>query len=572
MASLTFSREALLAKLAAKSAVAASPVPAPTSSLAPVFQPKYFTSKGFPLNQEQSQAVEYAEKGISFCLIGAAGTGKTTTLREVVLAVSRNIPPGATLAESIILCSFTRRAVANAKRALGDLDSSFCKTIHKSLRYRRFKEEYFDEEGEQKTKYWWGPGITAANPDYAIQLIIIEEASMVGYSDLYRELREAFPEATFIFVGDLNQLKPVFGDSCLGFKLNSIPVVELTEVYRQAMDSPIIAFQHNYTLQSKVPTTKTLEEISLTGKGLLFLPIKRRQENPVDVAHRIFNSWILPQMRNGKFNPDEDIVLCPNNGGVGQVTFNAYIAYELSRTRGEPTWEVDCGIKKLYLSIGDTVQADKRDGKIVDIIRNPEYEGNATLPPSLELDRFGKYHGKREIDLSLLDYAGDHLSGERALKHALKTINGLTPDDPSDAQERRRQASHIISIAWADADEGDEPAQLSAVGEVGGIQLNYAMTVHRSQGSEWRKVILILHSSAGGLLCRESLYTGMTRAREELEVLYSPNTEVGKCDNTLAKCILKASIPGKSWQEKAKHFAGKWEQLTWVDTEDEKHG
>jgi hypothetical protein len=63
----------------------------------------------------------------------------------------------------------------------------------------------------------------------------------------------------------------------------------------------------------------------------------------------------------------------------------------------------------------------------------------------------------------------------------------------------------------------------------------------------------------------------MTRARESLEVLYTPNSSMDKCDNTLAKCITKASIPGKTWQEKAKHFAGKWESLTWIDPDDEKH-
>ena len=49
--------------------------------------PKYFTRLGMPLNAKQSEAVDLASGGKSFCLVGPAGSGKTTTLMEVVSVV-----------------------------------------------------------------------------------------------------------------------------------------------------------------------------------------------------------------------------------------------------------------------------------------------------------------------------------------------------------------------------------------------------------------------------------------------------------------------------------------------------
>ncbi|MEN2981307.1 MAG: AAA family ATPase [Thermus sp.] len=50
----------------------------------------------------------------------------------------------------------------------------------------------------------------------------------------------------------------------------------------------------------------------------------------------------------------------------------------------------------------------------------------------------------------------------------------------------------------------------------------YAMTVHRSQGSEWPRVLVVLPSRAGGLLSRELVYTALTRGKEEVILLASP--------------------------------------------------
>ena len=78
------------------------------------------------------------------------------------------------------------------------------------------------------------------------------------------------------------------------------------------------------------------------------------------------------------------------------------------------------------------------------------------------------------------------------------------------------------------------------------ITFAHAITVHKSQGSGWRKVFLMIHKSHAQMLSRELLYTAVTRTKEHLEIF---------CENdTFYKGVQNARIPGTTAQEKAEFF------------------
>ena len=77
----------------------------------------------------------------------------------------------------------------------------------------------------------------------------------------------------------------------------------------------------------------------------------------------------------------------------------------------------------------------------------------------------------------------------------------------------------------------------------------YALTVHKSQGSEWKKVFVILHQSHNTMIQRELLYTACTRAREELYVICEPDSFV--------KGVNGQRIKGNTLAEKSAFFKGK---------------
>jgi exodeoxyribonuclease V alpha subunit len=92
----------------------------------------------------------------------------------------------------------------------------------------------------------------------------------------------------------------------------------------------------------------------------------------------------------------------------------------------------------------------------------------------------------------------------------------------------------------------EEEVSISTASEVNSLLLGYVLTVHKSQGSEWRKVFLILHQSHNIMLQRELLYTACTRPREELYIICEPNS--------FEKGILSQRIKGNTLAEKAEYL------------------
>jgi len=94
--------------------------------------------------------------------------------------------------------------------------------------------------------------------------------------------------------------------------------------------------------------------------------------------------------------------------------------------------------------------------------------------------------------------------------------------------------------------------QVKAAATINALILSYTLTVHKSQGSEWKRVFLILHSSHNTMIQRELLYTACTRAREMLYVICEPDS--------FMKGILGQRIKGNTLKEKAEFFKGKLER------------
>ena len=209
-------------------------------------------ANGMSFNNEQLTAIELALQGKSFCLIGAAGTGKTTVTQEIISRLQRasHVSPLTDNTKhlirgnpGIVICGFTNKAVNNIRKKLPEHLQKHCLTIHKLLEYAPVYYEVINDEGVPSTTMRFEPLRNGANPLPHISTKIFEESSMIG-TDLYGQVTAALsmPSRTqIIMLGDLNQIPPVFGPSILGFKLAELTTVELTHVYRQALASPIIS-------------------------------------------------------------------------------------------------------------------------------------------------------------------------------------------------------------------------------------------------------------------------------------------------------------------------------------------
>lgn len=491
-------------------------------------------------NPQQQEFIELISSRQSCVLVGAAGTGKTTCSQGGIagLISSNSIPvlqheghrhlksgsPG------ILIISYTRRAVNNIRKVQSSDLQNNCITSHKLLEYA---PEYFEvndpETGLAKKTMRFIATRNASNPlPDTISTIIVEEASMLSV-ELHTEILAALShDVQWVFIGDIQQLPPVFGSAVLGFKMLELPVIELTQVYRQALESPIIRLAHRVLSGKPIPVK---EYTDWKTEGQLTLhPWKKKLSD--EHAALTLAAFFKDAIDKGIYDTDNDMILIPYNKACGTIEVNNNIANHLARKRGSYTYEIMAGFTKHYLSKGDKILYDREDAEIIDISPNPTYSGGKVQPPSKTLDYWG--HNPNIANEQGFESYDEGDDVDFLLAQA------------SSSEDRVTQASHQIVIRL---DDTAQEVTVTKAAEVNSLLLAYALTVHKAQGSEWRKVFFCLHQSHASMLQRELLYTGITRAREELYIICEPES--------FTKGIVSQKIKGNTLAEKAEFFKGK---------------
>jgi ATP-dependent exoDNAse (exonuclease V) alpha subunit len=257
-----------------------------------------------------------------------------------------------------------------------------------------------------------------------------------------------------------------------------------------------------------------------------------KQRVPHETAIHFMKKFLPTMIDNGIFDPDEDQILCPYNKSFGTLELNKIIADHLAKKRGSLVWEVIARGMKSYWSVGDWVLYDRHDAQIIDIKTTNGYIGKIPQNESVTLDRWG--NDPNGVAVPQLT--------------ALQMLNAL--ESAEDGQGEKNLASHTIRIYIPDLDKEEE---LNTAGAINALIFKYALTIHKSQGSEWRRVFLFLHNSHSTLLSRELLYTGITRAREELYIICEGDNK-GK-PNSLLSGSKRAVIPGTTLREKIAYFS-----------------
>jgi exodeoxyribonuclease V alpha subunit len=236
------------------------------------------------LAEKQKEAIKSAIENKVMVITGGPGTGKTTIINAVLKIFSR-------IGVQILLAAPTGRA---AKR-MGEVTGHEAKTIHRMLKYS-IKGGGFEKNEE--------------NP-LDCDLLIVDEASMIDTILMHHLLKAVPKQATFILVGDVNQLPSVGAGNVLKDIINSqaVPVVELNEIFRQAQESLIIVNAHkinNGIMPSLRSAGEKIEDFYFIEK-----------EDPEEVLKLILELTTERIPKRFKFDPIDDIqVLTPMHRGV----------------------------------------------------------------------------------------------------------------------------------------------------------------------------------------------------------------------------------------------------------------
>jgi exodeoxyribonuclease V alpha subunit len=251
-----------------------------------------FTEKaGTSLSEEQRQAVEMAAARRVLIITGGPGTGKTMTTRAIASLWKA-------MGKIIALAAPTGRAA----QRLSEMTGQEAKTVHRLLE--------FDPQTVKFKR-------NQENP-LSADAVIIDEASMLDLFLANSMLKAISPEAQLLLVGDIDQLPSVGAGAVLQDLILSsqVPVVRLTQVFRQAQASAIIRYAHQIN-QGRMPK---FEAVSNTPSSDCLWLAASEPEHGVQAIQDLI-THLIPSVG---FDAVQDLqVLCPmTRGEVGTRNLN----------------------------------------------------------------------------------------------------------------------------------------------------------------------------------------------------------------------------------------------------------
>jgi exodeoxyribonuclease V alpha subunit len=380
------------------------------------------------LSPGQRAAVDAIADAGLVVLTGGPGTGKSTVTRQIIETALANDA-------ELLLAAPTGRAAKRLAEATGHRAT----TIHRLLEIQG------------------GTGQFLYGPDNPLPpaLVVIDEASMLDLPLAESLLSALTPEHRLLLVGDADQLPSVGPGNVLRDVIaaadrddSPIPVVRLTQIFRQAEGSSIVVAAHQ-VLHGKVP------QADRSNDGQFYVIQARDAERAHELVVKAVTERI-PQAYG--LDPRTDVqVLCPmHKGRAGTEAFNQ--ALQNFHTAGRPEVVLDGPgrASPRIFRVGDRVMQVRNDH-----------------------DR-GVFNGD------------------------IGWVVSVNPDGPG----------LVVEV-------DGEPITYDAK-QMTALQLAYAVSIHKSQGSEFPAVVVPLLGEHHVMLRRNLLYTAITRARRLCVVVGDP--------------------------------------------------
>jgi exodeoxyribonuclease V alpha subunit len=365
------------------------------------------------LAESQREALRQVLGSRLAVITGGPGVGKTTLIHSLLTIVRAK-------KVRCVLGAPTGRA---AKR-LSEATSLEAKTIHRLLEIQPGSGRFGRNE----------------NNPLDCDLLVVDECSMVDVPLMSALLRALPAHANLILVGDVDQLPSVGPGTVLRDLIESgvVPVVRLTEIFRQAAHSQIVTTAHRIK-NGAMPERYGKE----AGSDFYFLP----RSDPEQIRDLLVELVVRRIPATLALDPIRDIqVLCPmNRGSIGARELNERLQAAL----------------------------------------NPLRAGE------IEVERFGyRFRVRDKVIQTENNYDKDVFNGD---------IGQIESIDVIEQEIAIRYDTRLVSYDYGELDE---------------VSLAYAISIHKSQGSEFPVVVIPLAMQQYMLLERNLIYTGITRGKK----------------------------------------------------------
>ena len=425
------------------------------------FLDHYEDTVGIEFAPEQREIVlrVATEPRIVFGLAGYAGTGKTTVCRVMLDLLSRHYADR----DDIVCCAFTGMASARLRKATG----YNALTIHSLLKYK----------GEGRFEH--GP----ENP-LPHRVVVLDEASMVSLPLFYRLAKALKPGTLLLIVGDPAQLPPIGAGNVFGDMLAAglIPAVHLTRIYRQSEGSVLTLFA-NEIRQGKIP-----KEVEASGwRDFAFEKIERH------------NIYVLKKDRTEK---ELKLLREENNQAILDRVLG--LAREYKGRLNHPVWDFQVLTPMRIGQLGTEIL----NTNLQDILNHGS--GGVTRA-GITIREGDKVVHLQNRDMQVMAWAKFIKQGKKFESEEFRRVfNGhvglISKIDPETEQFYVVYPERIVVAYYFDH-----------LGDI--VELAYALTVHKAQGSQYRIVVIPLTNSHFIMLNNKWFYTAITRAEEKVYLI-----------------------------------------------------
>lgn len=420
--------------------------------------------QGWQYTEEQKKGILAALENNLLVIQGGAGTGKTT-LVAAMLEILKHY--------KYVQCALSGRASSR----MAEVTSQAGYTIHRLLGYPSH------EEGAKQQFLYHDQNPLSAD------IYIIDEISMIDAQLFYNLLRAIPSGAKVICLGDTGQLESIGSGNVAHDMIQSaeIPVVELTQIHRQAAASAIIT-----------ESMKVRNGIQMITKDWVGTEIRGELKDlELEVYSDISNTFYRIMESYAQASTMKDFNILEMQIIVPMKTRGMACTYTINNAIQE-LYNPSDEHKKEYVAYSDGKTFILREGdKVINTKNNYStepciYNGNIGIIKTIDINN----------EVMIVDFTG---------------------------------------IGEVEIEKSDW----------GAIELAYAISIHKSQGSQWNHVILGLDFGAYALLTRELIYTAMTRAAKYCKIIAQTgafryavgNTSVKHKQTHLYECLDNEAHP-----------------------------
>ncbi len=427
----------------------------------------------------QRLAAEVAARRWTTVLGGGPGTGKTTTVARLLAVLHEQHGPGLRVA----LAAPTGKAAARLQQAVQTVTAEFdqqdrerlgtltASTLHRLLGFRPGEGTRFKHDRDNRLPH---------------DVVVIDETSMLSLTLMARLLEAVRPDARLVLVGDPDQLASVEAGAVLADLVAGLTARSLPQPQPQPPTGP----PTEPPTQSHIPPTTYEAIVQGAGDGgrhgVVVLGRTWRFDGAIAelaVAVRDGNAdAALAVLRDG----GDSLTLATTEEQVRQDVVRAATGIREAAKHGD-------AVTALHHLDEHRVLCAHRVGPFgVDFWSRKIERWLAEIPGD---PREGEWYIGRPLLVTVNDYALGLYNGD---------VGVVVADKDGPARAVFARGAELVDHA---------PSRLAD------IQTVHAMTVHRSQGSQFRRVTVVLPPADSALCTREMLYTALTRAQEHVRLV-----------------------------------------------------